>query len=85
MPGTGVHAPIEPVDLGSPGSGDSDKDHCCDALRVALGVREPKGRAPRTAKEQPLVNRQVLSKLLQVHQKMCRRIDRKIGAEVTGV
>jgi hypothetical protein len=69
------HAPIEPVDLCAPGGGDAAEDHGGDALRVALGVREPQGRAPRTAKEQPLVNPQVLSQLLYVRQEMGCRID----------
>jgi hypothetical protein len=79
------NATIEPVDLCSPGGSDAAEDNLCDAVRVSLGVREPQGRASRTAKEQPLVNLQVLSQLLQIRQEMCRRIDRKIGAQVTGV
>ena len=81
----GCNATIEPVDLGSPGGGDAAEHHFRDASRMSLGVREPKGRAPRTAKQPPCVNIQVLSKMLQVRQEMCSRIDRKIGAQVTGV
>ncbi len=81
----GCHATIEPIDVCSPCGGDADEDHFGDAVRVSLGVSEPKGRAPRTAKQQPSVNIQVLSKLLQVRQEMCRRIDRQIWTQVTGV
>ena len=81
----GGHATIQPVDLGSPGGGDAAEHHFRDASRMALGVREPKGRAPRTAKQPPGVKIQVLAKRLQVRQEMCRRLDRQIGAQVTGV
>src|SRR6266436_971918 len=55
------------------------------AVRLSLGVSQHQGRATRTTKQQPLVNIQGLSQLLHIRQEMCRRIDRKIGAQVTGV